>query len=73
MYELRKREKKTSYLTFLVLSKAYDSVWREGLWWCVKVEGLYSGVETRVVINGTKSRWFGVERGLKQGCPLSPL
>ena len=30
MYELRKREKKTSYLT-LDVSKAYDNVWREGL------------------------------------------
>ena len=47
---------------------------REGLW-CkmrhygveekfVKVyEELYSGVEMRVVLNGAKSRWFGVERG----------
>lgn len=28
----RKREKKTSYLACLDVSKAYDSVWREGLW-----------------------------------------
>ena len=65
--ELRKGEKKTSYLTFLDVSKAYDSVWREGLW-CkmrhcgveekfVKVcEWLYGGVEMRVVINRAKSR-----------------
>ena len=34
----------------------------------VKVcEWLYSGVETRVVMNGAKSRWFGIERGLRQG------
>ena len=40
----------------------------------VKVcEGLHSGVEMRVVMNRVKSRWFGVERGLRQGCPLSPL
>ena len=40
----------------------------------VKVcEGLYSGVETRGVMNGAKSRWFGVERDLRRGCPLSPL
>ena len=25
-----------------------------------------------VVMNGMKSRLFGVERGLMQGCPLSP-
>ena len=40
----------------------------------VKVcEGLYSGLEMRVVMNRAKSRWFGVERGLRQGCPLSSL
>ena len=27
-------------------------------------EGLYSGMETRVVLNGGKSRWFAVERSL---------
>ena len=32
MCELRKREKKTSYLAFLDVSKAYDSVWMEELW-----------------------------------------
>ena len=65
--ELRKGEEKTSYLTFLDVSKAYDSVWREGL--CCKMrhrgveekfvkvcEGLYGGVEMRVVINRAKSR-----------------
>ena len=36
-------------------------------------EKLDSGMETSVVMNGAKSRWFGVERGLRQGCPLSPL
>ena len=36
----------------------------------VKVcEGLYSGKKTRIVMNGEKSRWFGVERGLRLGCP----
>ena len=75
MCKLRKREKKASYLAFLDVSKAYDSVWREGLWckmrhYSVEVKlvkvciGLYSGVEIRVVMNGAKSRLFGVERVL---------
>ena len=71
--KLRKSEKNTSYFAFLDVSKAYDSVRREGLW-CkmrhygveeksVKVcEGLVSGVEKRAVMNGVKSRLFGVER-----------
>ena len=29
VYAFRKREKKTPYLAFLDVSKAYDSVWRE--------------------------------------------
>ena len=76
MCEFRKREKKTSYLALLDVSKAYDRVRRDELW-CkmrhgveeefVKVcEGLYSGVEMRVVMNRAKSRWFGVERDLRQ-------
>ena len=65
--ELQKKEKKNSYLAFLDFSKAYESVWREGLGHkmrqygveekFVKVcEGLYSRVETRVVLNGGESR-----------------
>ena len=34
---------------------------------------LDSGVETRVVLNGGKLWWFTEERGLRQGCSLSPL
>ena len=30
-------------------------------------EGLYYGVETRVAMNATKSRWFDVARGLGKG------
>ena len=33
----------------------------------------YSGVETRVLMNGEKLKWFGVERSFRQGWPLSPL
>ena len=27
----------------------------------------------RVLMNGANSRWFSVESGLRQGCPLLPL
>ena len=56
----------------------------EGLWYKMRqyeveekfvyiCRELYSGVETRVVLNGGKSRWFAVEKGLRQGCTLLPL
>ena len=79
--EVRKREKKNSNQTFLDIGKAYKSVWRERLWHMIRqygvdekfvrvCEGLYSRVETKVVLNGGKSRWFVVDRGLRQGCSL---
>ena len=38
--ELRRREKKGTYLAFLDVSKAYDTVWREGLWRKMKQYGI---------------------------------
>ena len=43
--ELRKREKKTSYLAFLDVRKAYDGVWREGL----RCEMRHNGAEEKSV------------------------
>ena len=63
--KLRKREKKTSYLAFPDVSKAYGSVWREGVWCKIRHYGVeekfikvcegFIGVETRAVMNGVKS------------------
>ena len=53
-------------------------MWKEELWHgeqeeFMKVcEGLYSGMEMMVVLNGGESRWFAVEIGLRKGCHLSP-
>ena len=82
--ELRRKEKKGTYMAFLDVSKAYDTVWREGLWRKMQqygveekfvrvCKGLYKGTEASVVLEGRQSRWFPVKTGLRQGCPLSPL
>ena len=82
--ELRRKEKKGTYMAFLDVSEAYDTVWREGLWRKMQqygveekfvriCRGLYKGIEASVVLEGEQSRWFPVETGLRQGCPLSPL
>ena len=36
----RRREKKNSYLAFLDISKAYDSLWREELWHKMRQYGI---------------------------------
>ena len=55
MCELRKRETKTSYLTFMDISKAYDSMWREGLWCKMR----HYGVEEKFVrcVKGCIVEW----------------
>ena len=45
-------------------------VQEEFVGWC---EALYEEVEGIVLMDCEQSRWFSVEEGLHQGCPLSPL
>ena len=39
----------------------------------VWVDLFYSGVQSAVMVNGYLSPFFGLSRGVRQGCPLSPL
>ena len=65
--ELRRKEKKGTYMAFLDVSKAYDTVWHEGLWRKMQqygveekfvriCKGLYKGTEASVVLEGRQSR-----------------
>lgn len=40
---------------------------------CKWVQTLYSGVQSSVIVNGHLSEFFNLQRGVRQGCPLSPL
>ena len=71
------------YMAFVDLEKAYDNVSREKLWkvldeYGVKgkllgaIQALYVDGKARVKVGGVESELFGVHRGVRQGCTLSP-
>nr|VZI32433.1 unnamed protein product [Spirometra erinaceieuropaei] len=71
------------YSIFVDLTKAFDTVNREGLWnivqkfdcperFIVMVRQLHDGMMARVTDNGAVSEAFAVTNGVKQGCVLAP-
>ncbi|BHF60827.1 hypothetical protein SprV_0100379500 [Sparganum proliferum] len=72
------------YPTFVDLTKAFDTVDREGLWNIMQkfgfperfiemVRQLHDGMMARVTDNETVSEAFAVSNGVKQGCVLAPI
>ena len=81
---VKNRGRKTVYACFMDIKKAYPSVWRDGLWWKLWRMGVRGRMwrvlkkwndrrECGVVWEGVVTDWFGMEVGVVQGCPLSPL
>nr|VZI52909.1 unnamed protein product [Spirometra erinaceieuropaei] len=71
------------YSTFVDLTKAFDTVNREGLWKIMQkfgcperftqmVRQLHDGMMARVTDNGAVSETFAGTNGVKQGCVLAP-
>ena len=71
------------YMTFVDLTKAFDTVCREGLWKIMAKFGcppkfinlvrlFHDGMQARVKSHGKLSEPFPVTNGVKQGCVLAP-
>ena len=69
---------------FIDVRKAYDRVWRDGLWkalWQKGVRGrmwrvlrdYYKKVQSLVRLEGGNTEWFDVSVGVRQGCVISPI
>jgi len=72
------------YVGYIDFRKAFDSVWREGLWRVLRnygfpekivriLENLYEGTISAVRTNTGITDWFETNVGVKQGCILSPM
>ena len=81
---LRHNQGKATFVCFIDVKKAYDTVFRDGLWKRLLDVGLsgrilrvllnlYDKAESAVMVNGILSRWFESGVGVRQGCVLSPL
>jgi len=80
----RRGNGKKTYLIFIDLRKAYDLVWRDGLWKGLFDKGIkgkmlrmlksmYDRTLMAVKVAGKVSNPFSIQKGVKQGASLSPM
>jgi hypothetical protein len=80
---IARRPKKT-FVAFIDIAKAYDRVWRDGLWYKLTQSGIkgklwrilkniYKRVESAVNLGQDITDFFTIDVGLRQGCLLSPI
>ena len=77
----RKISKKSTYVCFVDMRKAFDTVEHNLLWYKLQrigvrgkcltaIQSLYNEVKCTVCVNNDLTPWFNVEAGVKQGCIL---
>ena len=77
-------QKKSTFVGFIDLKRAFDVVNRDLLWWRLKhagvggkflriLQGLYQDTKCAVRVGGRLTDWFPSSIGFKQGCLLSPI
>ena len=81
--EKAKEFQKSIYFCFIVYAKAFDGVDHKKLWKILQEMGipdhlicllrnLYAGQEATVRTGHGITDWFQIEKGVRQGCILSP-
>ena len=72
------------YAFFIDFKKTYDSVWHEGLFTKMRknllggklldvIRDIYKKTKCAVRIGGNCTQFFSITKGVRQGCPLSPI
>ena len=84
LINLLQNSRKKLFCAFIDLKRAFDSVWRHGLWYKLnmfKINGkcfqlirnIYKNVKSCIMLNGAKSDFFDCNIGVRQGENLSPF
>ena len=84
LFELLKKKKKKLYCAFIDFAKAFDTVWRSGLWskligYSVNgkmynvIVNMYSNIKSRISYESEFSEYFPCNIGVRQGEDLSPI
>ncbi|MEW8546520.1 MAG: reverse transcriptase family protein [Candidatus Thiodiazotropha sp.] len=84
LLEYHKSKKTKLYCCFIDFTKAFDNVWRIGLWQKLIKQGIqgkilnviknmYAKIKSCILLNGLSSDYFYCEKGVRQGENLSPL
>ena len=83
-FELLKRKKKKMYCAFIDFEKAFDKIWREGLWYKLLInningkmlnviQNIYKDIKSNIIFNNSKSDYFPCDNGNRQGGNLFPF
>ena len=83
LQDKRQEQNVDLYMTFVDLTKAFDTVIRDGLWkimtkfgcpprYMAMVRQFHDGMQARVQNDGEYSEPFPVTNGVKQGCVMAP-
>ena len=85
MFEfIKNKKRKKLFCAFIDFAKAFDSVWRNGLWYKLilnningkiyrVIVNMYNNIKSRVMYNDDSSDFFPCNIGVRQGENLSPL
>ena len=67
-FEILKNKKNKMFCAFIDFEKAFDKVWRDGLWYKYKLlVNMYSGTQSCISYNDCKSELFPYSNGVRQG------
>ena len=83
LIEYFKSNKKKLYCCFIDFTKAFDNIWRAGLWQKLLkhgirgkiltiIQNMYKEIKSCITVNGNSSGFFSCEKGVRQGENLPP-